>query len=76
VYQRGVAKRQGDRPQGRFARTPSKHIMKLHLRELEGLFNGSVRALTQGWITGPRAGGLLTLPIRRPPPVMVADQPG
>jgi hypothetical protein len=60
VCQRGAAKRQGPRTEGPICpETLAHNMVQLNLRDLEALFNGSIRALTQGGVMGPKLTGIL-----------------
>jgi hypothetical protein len=51
VCQRGAAKRQGERTPGPISpETLANHIVKWNLRDLEAVFNGSIRALARGGV--------------------------
>jgi Transposase DDE domain len=59
VCQRGAAKRQGERTPGPMCPdTLAKNIVKLNLRELEGLFNGAIRALAKAGVFGTKVTGI------------------
>jgi Transposase DDE domain len=59
VCQRGAAKRQGERTPGPMCPdTLAKNIVKLNLRELEGLFNGVIRALAKAGVFGAKVTGI------------------
>jgi Transposase DDE domain len=59
ICQRGGTKRQGARPPGPLcADTLAKNIVKLHLRELEALFNGAIRALANAGVFGAKVTGI------------------
>jgi Transposase DDE domain len=59
VCQRGAAKRQGERTPGPMCPdTLAKNIVKVNLRELEGLFNGAIRALAKAGVFGTKVTGL------------------
>jgi hypothetical protein len=60
VCQRGAAKRQGPRIEGPMCpETLAHNIVKLNLRALEALFNGSIRALAQAKVLGAKVTGIL-----------------
>jgi hypothetical protein len=59
VCQRGAAKRQGERTPGPMCPdTLAKNIVKVNLRELEGLFNGAIRALAKAGVFGTKVTGI------------------
>jgi Transposase DDE domain len=60
VCQRGAAKRQGPRTAGPICPEALAHnLVKLHLRDLEALFNGSIQALAQAGRLGTTVTGIL-----------------
>jgi hypothetical protein len=59
VCQRGATKRQGERSPGPICPdTLAKNIVKWNLRELEGVFNGAIRALAQAGVFGAKVTGI------------------
>jgi hypothetical protein len=53
ICQRGATKRQGERPRGPICPdTLAKQIVKWNLRDLEAVFNGSIRALAKARVLG------------------------
>lgn len=59
LCQRGTAKRQGERRPGPICPdTLAKNIVKLQLRDLEGLFNGAIRAVAKAGIFGKQVTGI------------------
>jgi hypothetical protein len=57
--QRGATKRQGERSPGPIsAETLANHIVKLHVRDLERVFNGAIRALAKAGIVGKKVTGM------------------
>jgi hypothetical protein len=59
VCQRGAATRQGERTPGPISpETLANHIVKLHLRDLEGVCNGAIRALAQAGVFGKQVTGM------------------
>jgi hypothetical protein len=60
VCQRGAAQRQGPRKTGPICpETLAHNIVKLNRRDLEALFNGSIRALAQGGVFEAKVTGIL-----------------
>ncbi|HEX9868873.1 MAG TPA: transposase [Candidatus Tectomicrobia bacterium] len=60
VCQRGATKRQGERTPGPISpETLANNIVKLNLRELESLFNGTIRALAQTGLFGKKVTGIV-----------------
>ena len=60
VCQRGAAKRQGPRTEGPIGPdTLAAHIVKLHLRDLEALFHGVIRALAKTGALAPKVTGMV-----------------
>ena len=60
VCQRGAAKRQGPRTEGPICpEALANNIVKLHLQDLEALFNGSLQALAQAGRFGTTVTGIL-----------------
>lgn len=58
IGQRGGTTRQGARPPGPLcADTLAKNIVQLHLRELEAVFNGAIRALANAGVFGAKVTG-------------------
>jgi hypothetical protein len=56
----GAAKRQGPRPEGAICpETLANNLVKLHLRDLAALFNGSLQALAQAGRFGATIAGIL-----------------
>jgi Transposase DDE domain len=59
ICQRGATKRQGERPPGPICPdTLAKHIVTLNLRDLEAVFNGSIRALAKAGVFGAKVTGI------------------
>jgi hypothetical protein len=59
LCQRGTAKRQGERRPGPICPdTLAKNIVKLNLRDLEGMFNGAIRAVAKAGIFGKQVTGM------------------
>ena len=59
VCQRGAAARQGERTPGPISpETLANNIVKLNLRDLEGVFNGAIRALAQAGVFGKQVTGI------------------
>jgi hypothetical protein len=59
ICQRGVTKRPGARPPGPLGADPlAKNIVKLHLRALEALFHGAMRALANAGVCGAKVTGI------------------
>jgi hypothetical protein len=59
VCQRGATKRQGERAPGPLCPdTLAKNIVKWHLRDLELVFNGAIRALAKAGVFGKRVTGI------------------
>jgi hypothetical protein len=59
VCQRGMAKRQGERPAGPICPdTLAKNIVKWNLRDLEAVFNGAIRALAKANIFRAKVTGI------------------
>jgi hypothetical protein len=59
VYQRGAGQRQCERLPGPLCPdTLAKKIVKLNVRDLEGVFNGAIRALDKAGIFGQRVTGI------------------
>jgi hypothetical protein len=59
VYQRGPGQRQCERlPGPLYPDTLAKKIVKLNVRDLEGVFNGAIRALDKAGIFGQRVTGI------------------
>src|SRR5919201_4697379 len=60
ICQRGATKRQGERTPGPICpETLAKNIVKWNLRDLEAVFNGSIRALAQAGVFAAKVTGLL-----------------
>jgi hypothetical protein len=60
VCQRGAAKRQGARTPGPISpETLANNIVKLNLRDLEGAFNGAMRALATAGVFGQTVTGIV-----------------
>ena len=60
ICQRGATKRQGERLPGPICPdTLAKNIVKWHLRDLEAVFNGSIRALAKAGVCGTRVTGIV-----------------
>jgi hypothetical protein len=60
VCQRGAAKRQAEREPGPICPdTLANNIVKWHLRDLEGVFNGAIRALAKAGAIGPKVTGII-----------------
>jgi hypothetical protein len=67
VCQRGATKRQGPRPAGSIGTGPlAEHIVKLNLRDLEGLFNGVMRALAKTGGIAAKVTGIVDATDARP----------
>lgn len=59
VCQRGAATRQGERPPGPISpETLANNIVKLNLRDLEGVFNGAIRALAKAGVFAKQVTGI------------------
>jgi hypothetical protein len=59
ICQRGATKRQGERTLGPICPdTLAKHIVTLNLRDLEAVFNGSIRALAKAGVFGAKVTGI------------------
>jgi len=59
VCQRGAATRQGERTPGPISpETLANNIVQLNLRDLEGVFNGAIRALAQAGVFGKQVTGM------------------
>ena len=59
ICQRGATKRQGERPRGPICPdTLAKQIVKWNLRDLEAVFNGSIRALAKARVFGTQVTGI------------------
>jgi Transposase DDE domain len=59
ICQRGATKRQGERSLGPICPdTLAKHIVMLNLRDLEAVFNGSIRALAKAGVFGAEVTGI------------------
>jgi hypothetical protein len=59
ICQRGATKRQGERAPGPLCPdTLAKQIVKWNLRDLEAVFNGSIRALAQAGVFGAKVTGI------------------
>jgi Transposase DDE domain len=59
ICPRGATKRQGERAPGPICPdTLAKQIVKWHLRDLEAVFNGSIRALAQAGVFGAKVTGM------------------
>jgi hypothetical protein len=59
ICPRGATTRQGARPPGpRCPETLAKKIVKWHLRDLEAVFNGSIRALAKAGVFGAKVTGM------------------
>jgi hypothetical protein len=59
ICQRGATTRQGERLPGPICPdTLAKNIVKWHLRDLEAVFNGSIRALAKAGVFGKRVTGI------------------
>jgi DDE family transposase len=59
ICQRGATKRQGERAPGPICPdTLAKQIVKWNLRDLEAVFNGSIRALAQAGVFGAKVTGI------------------
>jgi hypothetical protein len=60
VCQRGAATRQRPRPEGPIGPdTLANNIVKLHLRDLEAWYNGTIRALAKAGIFGAKVTGMV-----------------
>jgi Transposase DDE domain len=60
VCQRGATKRQAEREPGPICPdTLANNIVKWHLRDLEGVFNGAIRALAKAGAIGPKVTGII-----------------
>jgi hypothetical protein len=60
VCQRGAIKRQAAREAGPICPdTLANNIVKWHLRNLEGVFNGALRALAKAGVFGPKVTGII-----------------
>jgi Transposase DDE domain len=60
ICQRGAAKRQAERTPGPMCPdTLAKNIVKWHLRDLEAVFNGAIRALAKAGIFGAKVTGIV-----------------
>ena len=60
VCQRGAAKRVGPRTEGPICpETLANNIVKFNVRDLEGLFNGVIRALAQAGVFGTKITGIV-----------------
>ena len=59
ICQRGATTRQGERPPGPICPdTLAKNIVKWNLRDLEAVFNGSIRALAKAGVFGAKVTGI------------------
>jgi hypothetical protein len=59
VCQRGRTKRQGERTPGPMGPdTLANHVVQCHVRDLDALFNGVIRALAQAGVLGKRGTGM------------------
>jgi hypothetical protein len=59
ICQRGATMRQGERLPGPMGPdTMAKHIVKWHLRDLERVFNGTIRAVAQAGVFGVKVTGM------------------
>ena len=59
ICQRGATKRQGEQLPGPICPdTLAKNIVKWHLRDLEAVFNGSIRALAKAGVFGAKVTGI------------------
>jgi hypothetical protein len=59
ICQRGATKRQGERSLGPICPdTLANHIVTLNLRDLEAVFNGSIRALAKAGVFGAKVTGI------------------
>jgi hypothetical protein len=59
VYQRGATTRQGERTPGPISpETWANNLVKLHVRDLERLFNGAIRALAKAGVFGKQVTGM------------------
>jgi hypothetical protein len=59
ICQRGATKRPGERPPGPIGPDPlAKPIVKLNLRDLAAVFNGSIRALAKAGVFGAKVTGM------------------
>jgi hypothetical protein len=59
ICQRGATQRQGERPPGPICPdTLAKNIVKWNLRDLEAVFNGSIRALAHAGVFGAKVTGI------------------
>jgi hypothetical protein len=55
VRPRGVATWQDEREEGSIGLdSPAQHIVTWHVRDLEGLWNGAIRALAKDGVVGER----------------------
>jgi hypothetical protein len=73
VRQRAAARRQGERTPGPITpETLANNIVKLNLRDLERVFNGTIRALAQAGVLTSRSLGLRMALIWRPRHAIVA----
>src|SRR5919109_77694 len=60
ICQRGAAKRQAERAPGPMCpETLAKNIVKWHLRGLEAVFNGAIRALAKAGVFGAKVTGIV-----------------
>jgi Transposase DDE domain len=60
LCQRGAAQRQGERTPGPISpETLANNIVKLNLRDLDGLFNGAIRAVAQAGLFGKQVTGIV-----------------
>jgi Transposase DDE domain len=60
VCQRGATKRQAEREPGPICPdTLANNIVKWHLRDLEEVFNGTIRALAKAGVFGPKVTGIM-----------------
>jgi Transposase DDE domain len=59
IYQRGATKRQEERAPGLMCPdTLAKNIVKWHVRDLEAMFNGAIRALAKAGVFGAKVTGI------------------
>lgn len=60
ICQRGATKRQAEREPGPICPdTLANNIVKWHVRDLEGVFNGTIRALAKAGVFGPKVTGIM-----------------
>jgi hypothetical protein len=73
ICQRGATKRPGERPPGPIGPDPlAKPIVKLNLRDLAAVFNGSIRALAKAGSLARRSRALRMARIWRRPSALPA----